>query len=61
MSFEHLDANSDGVISLEEFIAKAPSGRRNPEDIFKRLDLNGDGYVSQPEWDAMPKRRKGRS
>jgi len=60
MPFENLDANSDGVVSLEEFVDKAPSGRRDPEDIFRRVDADGDGHVSQQELDAMPKRRQGR-
>lgn len=62
MSFESLDGNGDGTISLEEFTANAPSGRRrSPEDIFNRLDANEDGHVSQQELDAMRKRRQGRS
>ena len=38
MSFESLDGNADGTISLEEFTTNAPSGRRrSSEDIFNRL------------------------
>jgi hypothetical protein len=61
VSFDNLDSNGDGEISLDEFVAKAPSGRRNPEDMFNQLDADGDGSVSQQELDAMRERRQGRS
>jgi EF hand len=40
--FERTDANGDGVISYEEFSAKA-------ERRFKKMDANGDGQVTKEE------------
>lgn len=40
--FESADANSDGVITLEEFTAKA-------EKRFKMMDADGDGKVTKDE------------
>lgn len=57
MSFENLDANGDSTIALEEFVANAPAGRRSPEEVFRTLDTNKDGAISQDEFDA---RRTGR-
>ena len=40
--FEKTDANNDGVISYEEFSAKA-------ERRFKKMDANSDGKVTKEE------------
>ena len=40
--FERTDANGDGVISHEEFSAKA-------ERSFKKMDANSDGKVTKEE------------
>jgi len=40
--FEQHDANGDGVITKEEFLAVA-------EERFEKMDENGDGEVSKEE------------
>lgn len=40
--FEKTDANGDGVISHEEFLAKA-------EERFKMMDADGDGKITKEE------------
>lgn len=34
---------------------KAGEGKRNPEEIFKKLDSNGDGAVTKDEYLAGPR------
>jgi hypothetical protein len=52
-SFETLDANKDGRISLPE----ASVDSRLVES-FSRTDKNGDGYLDNAEYDARVKREK---
>lgn len=40
--FEKTDTNADGVISHEEFLAKA-------ENRFKKMDADGDGKITKEE------------
>ena len=40
--FEKMDTNTDGVISLEEQLAKA-------KKRFKKMDANGDGNITREE------------
>lgn len=64
--FEGMDANHDGSVSKEEFLAFEPpappggkEGKRrpgpDPEEMFKRFDKNGDGIITAEE----VARRKG--
>lgn len=46
---ERLDANDDGTITVEDFVARA-------EEHFARIDTDGDGTLSA---DEMPQRGKG--
>jgi len=49
--FNTMDANHDGVITREEFMAvKHPGG--HGEEVFKSRDANGDGVLSQNEFCA---------
>lgn len=52
--FKHLDSNSDGSISLEEFKA-GPRAQKNPEkaeEIFKKIDTDSSGGISFEEFKA---------
>lgn len=40
------DANKDGKISHDEFMAES---QKRSEEHFKRMDTNGDGFVDQAE------------
>jgi Ca2+-binding EF-hand superfamily protein len=44
-----LDRNSDGLISLEEFVGFRATLDTEKVAIFQRLDLDGDGYISGDE------------
>ena len=50
------DRNQDGVISLEEIAAAKPGF---PKSTFDRLDVDGDGFLTQQDLDRM-QRRAGR-
>jgi Ca2+-binding EF-hand superfamily protein len=54
-SFEQIDSNSDGGISLEEFEGAAPKGAdgSKSEELFKKIDSDGDGSISKAESDAF--------
>lgn len=54
-NFDKIDANKDGFITPDELKARQPGpggpdgARPNPEDIFKRMDKNGDGKIAKDE------------
>lgn len=58
-SFESLDSNSDGSLSLDEIKLNAPGGTSGSEAdqraqaLFSALDSNGDGSVTSAEKDAF--------
>lgn len=39
---------------------KAGEGKRNPEEMFKRLDKNSDGFLSKEEFLAGPMAQKNK-
>ena len=43
--FENDDIDGDDMVSWDEF--------NGPEDLFDRLDADGDGYITREEADAM--------
>ena len=51
--FDAIDENKDGKISEEEY-RHVVTGWKGPaadtSDIFHKLDLNGDGYISRREF-----------
>ena len=49
-SFQKMDADKDGKVSKEEF-SKAHPGMK--ESTFGVLDKNGDGCLTQEEWDSF--------
>lgn len=58
---QRLDANKDGFLTVEEFLA-GPMGQRDPERArgrFKQMDANGDGKVSLEELKAGFQRGTG--
>ena len=48
------DTNGDGMLSLEEM---AP---RNPGKFFGKADTDGNGEISQAEWEAAQGQMRGR-
>lgn len=66
--FARIDANGDGQVSKEEFLAFEPPGqdgdgkkrRRGPDpaEMFKRHDRNGDGVITVDEV-KRPDHREG--
>lgn len=51
---EHLDANDDGQLSQDEL-----RGRRDPGEMFARLDEDESGGISAEEFQKMRKGRGG--
>ncbi len=49
------DKNGDGLLSLEEMAPRNGGGER----LFARADIDGNGEISQAEWDAAPAHRQG--
>lgn len=53
----HADADGDGKVSLEEF-RNHPRHKKQTEDeqedLFKKLDKNGDGFLDESERPARP-------
>ena len=43
---EEFDANHDGAVTLDEFLA---AWNKTAKDQFARLDANGDGVLSKEE------------
>ncbi len=54
-SFETLDSDTSGALSLDEFKAGAPKGTDSSksEELFKAIDSDSDGSVTQEESDAF--------
>ena len=54
-SFETLDGDSSGSLSLDEFKAGAPKGADSTksEELFKAIDSDSDGSVTKEEQDAF--------
>jgi len=52
-SFSEMDGNSDGRVSLEEFMKK-------PQEHFNRIDANQDGFIQSEEMAAMGETRRER-
>lgn len=59
-SFDQIDSNSDGGISLDEFESAAPKGadKTKSEELFKKIDADGDGSISKAESDAFKDKAK---
>ena len=63
VSFDTLDENSDGKVTLEEFKANfTPGGRNgrtpNHERLFGRWDADGDGELTAEEFENRPRRQQ---
>jgi Ca2+-binding EF-hand superfamily protein len=59
-AFAKLDANSDGSISKEEFMAspQAKKDATKAEESFGKRDKDKDGKLSKEEFTAMGKKKK---
>ncbi|MBM3889485.1 MAG: EF-hand domain-containing protein [Verrucomicrobia bacterium] len=55
--FKKLDANGDGKVSKEEFMAKQKDAAKG-EAVFKARDKDCDGSLSKEEFTAAPKKAK---
>ena len=54
--FLRADANGDGRVTREEFMAKFP---KSPEDRFSKIDRNGDGFFDETDKIAAAPPRVG--
>ncbi|WP_376987603.1 EF-hand domain-containing protein [Bosea sp. R86505] len=54
-SFESVDTDSSGGLSIEEFKAGAPKGADSSksEELFKAIDSDSDGSITKEEQDAF--------
>jgi hypothetical protein len=50
-----IDTDNDGMISMDEFME---AKKEKYQAWFNKLDANGDGVLSQEEWDAKRKGHK---
>jgi Ca2+-binding EF-hand superfamily protein len=59
-SFEKLDGNSDGALSLDELKAGAPKGADSAksEELFKKIDADGDGSITKAESEEFRAKRE---
>ena len=46
-NFSDMDLDGNKLVNWTEFKDQFPNG---DENIFKALDLNGDGYIDESEW-----------
>lgn len=51
---ERKDTNNDGMLSMEEMQPQ------NPGRVFEKADTDGNGEISQAEWDAAKEKMRGR-
>lgn len=55
--FKKMDANGDGKVSKEEFMAKQKD-KEKAEASFKAKDKDGDGCLTGDEFKAVGKKKK---
>ena len=51
-TFERVDANDDGRISVSEFLGEDVAGSSGTRPPFDALDRNGNGVLTTNEWTA---------
>lgn len=59
-AFAKMDANSDGSVSKEEYMAtpQAKKDAAKAEESFGKRDKDKDGKISKEEFTAAPKKKK---
>lgn len=59
-SFDQIDSDSNGGVSLDEFQASAPKNadKSKTDALFKTMDSDNDGSVSKTEMDAFKQKAK---
>jgi Ca2+-binding EF-hand superfamily protein len=55
--FSRMDANGDGRIELNEFLAKKTRSEERRMARFKKLDTNADGYITTEEFQTHAAKR----
>lgn len=59
-TFEQLDADKDGKVTMAELKAGYPDGNAERlEGMFKKKDANSDGSLSKEEYDAKREHKDG--
>lgn len=54
-SFDAIDVDHKGSLSLEEFKSIASAHFSDPDDTFKKIDQNGSGKIDRQEYDQAVK------
>ena len=51
--FQKLDKDNDGRVSLSEYLVHFNS-KAEAETMFRKWDVNGDGYLNREEFKVVP-------
>ena len=59
LTIKHLDTNKDGVVTPLEFSMNVETKRFTADNLFLRIDTNGDNKLTANELDAFTNKLKG--